>query len=256
MGPVSIQLPTPDWSAIIPQIVPLFFAAIATYLQQLAQQVLDGLAGSGTNILTRTPPEWTYQLGPLRSLSSSGTDAIYGVISLALVLAGFSLIGRQYFGWSWTLGQHAARIGLAIIFCTGCLRLIGWSIDAVNNVDGAIGAASVPAPPDMGALNPLVSVVLLICWIVLLGRLARRRSATCARAISANLASRSSPTTAPRGPTRSARAGRTPSGPQPTSMARQPGRTAKRSSSHAASCSKPVVCASRRCCSVSVPPRT
>ncbi len=169
--PVNITLPTPDWSTIIPSIVPLFFNALGTYLMQQAQMLLDALSGDGINILTHTPPEWTYQLGPLHDFAASGLDATYGVISLALVLAGFALLGRQFFGWSWTLGEHAARIALAVIFASGFFRLAQWSIDLVNAVDAAIGAAPIPSPNTGTEVNPLVMAVLMLIWIVLVARL-------------------------------------------------------------------------------------
>jgi hypothetical protein len=171
MGPVSIQIPTPDWGSIIPTIVPLFFSAIGTYLMQLTQRIMGEVNGSGVNILTRTPPEWTYRLGPLHDLSASGADGLYGVISLAIVLAGFALLGRQFFGWGWTLGEHAARIALACLLTTGCLRMVAWSIDLENSIAGGIGSAPIPSPGDLGSVDPLVGAIVAIVWIVLLARL-------------------------------------------------------------------------------------
>jgi hypothetical protein len=168
---MNVTLPSPDWGSIIPQIVPLFFVAIGTYLNTLTQQIMGQVSGSGIDILTRTPPEWTYQLGPLHDLSASGADGLYGVISLAIVLAGFALLGRQFFGWSWSLGQHATRIAMACIFTTGCLRLIGWSIDLENSIAAGIGSAQIPSPGDVGTADPLVGAIVMIVWLVLLARL-------------------------------------------------------------------------------------
>jgi hypothetical protein len=42
--------------------------------------------------------------------------AIYGAAALAFVLAGIALLGRELFGWSWSPGEHASRIVLAVMF--------------------------------------------------------------------------------------------------------------------------------------------
>jgi hypothetical protein len=167
---VSITLPTPDWTDIVGTIVPLFFKDIAAYFLGLFQQVLDALAGSGANILTRTAPEWTYDLGPLRDMSRAELDARPGILALALVLAGFGLILRRITGWSITLAGTGARIALALIFATGFWTMAKWAIDLVNAINSAIGASQVPLP-NVGVEDPLVVAVVTAFWVFAVARL-------------------------------------------------------------------------------------
>lgn len=134
---------------------------------QAWDQITSSVSTSGINFLTRTPPELSYNLGTATDLYRQFEPALLGVMTLAIVCAGFGVIGREYFGWSWRLGEQVPRWFLGCLLVASLPRIYSVTIDLFNTVNDAIAVAPLPAPPGPGGVDLVELAVLMIVWVVL-----------------------------------------------------------------------------------------
>lgn len=130
------------------------------------QSMSSGVNSSAVQFVTRTPPELSYNLGSVADLYRGWEPALFGVVTLACVLAGIAAMGREYFGWSWAPGEYAARLFLGVLLVLSIPRIYIFSIDLVNRVSEAIIGAPLPDVPG-DDMDPITRVVLIIVWVVL-----------------------------------------------------------------------------------------
>ncbi len=137
-------------------------------------QISTSVQAGDVNFLTRTPPDMSYNLGTATDLYRQFEPALLGVMTLAIVCAGFGVIGREYFGWSWRLAETLPRWFMGCMLVASLPRIYSFSIDLFNTVNDAITAVPLPPPPGPGRVDLLELAVLLIVWIVLGIRLLAR----------------------------------------------------------------------------------
>src|SRR3954463_13727412 len=84
----------------------------------LWDQIANSVQNSDVNFVTRTPPGLSYNMGGISDMYRSWREATAGVVALSVVLAGLAVLGREYLGWTWSLGQWSGRMFLGITFAT------------------------------------------------------------------------------------------------------------------------------------------
>jgi hypothetical protein len=145
--------------------------AAQTFIVNVVQPIPVGFANdlcTLPDIWRQTPPEWTYQQGDLKNLSTGVIAAGLALITAAIFTCGLSLALGQ--------GFNGGRVALAAVLVTG--NLIWWEImiRANNAISQQIGAPDLcaslikphiqlaPMPTDPGAV--LVAPVLVIVYAV------------------------------------------------------------------------------------------
>lgn len=155
---------------IVPQVMTTIMTALATMLTTPATDAWNNIASSVSSgpigFILRTPPELTYNLGAVNDLYRGWEPALFGVVSLACVIAGIAAFGRGYFGWSWEPGEYAGRMFLGVLLVLSLPRIYSFSIDLVNNLNGAILDAPLPSIPGQD-MDPITRVILIVVWVVL-----------------------------------------------------------------------------------------
>lgn len=132
----------------------------------LWDQIANSVQNSDVNFVTRTPPGLSYNLGGISDIYRDWRGATAGVVALTVVLAGCACIGREYFGWTWKLGEWSARTFLGIAFATSMPFVYATSITLANTASDAISDANMPGPQNAG-FDPWITAILIVVWIVL-----------------------------------------------------------------------------------------
>ena len=152
-----------------PQLLQAATDALANIITDKGDVLWDQIANTAqnadVNFVTRTPPGLSYNLGGITDMYRQWREATAGVVAISVVLAGIAAIGREYFGWSWTLGAWSGRMFLGIAFATSMPFVYATSITMVNDVCDAITGANLPGP--QGAdFDPWFTAALLVVWII------------------------------------------------------------------------------------------
>jgi len=165
-GGINITLPTPDWTALVPNLVGLFFDAVGEWLQKTEHAALDGIWGSGANILSQTPVGMTWSFGPVAGQIADVQTGARAVLLFAVVLLGIkSMLGGIVRSHSDVIGEFVNGIIGAVILVAAFPLVIPTVIGLVNQAAAAVasGASLSAYVASAGSVNdPLVSAVLLL----------------------------------------------------------------------------------------------
>ena len=172
-GPINIQLPTPDWSTLIPQLVGYFFDAIGTTLNDTLHHAFDGVWSSGANVVGQTDLSMTWNFGPIHDQVVSVQDSARAVLLFAVILLGLkSMLGGIVRSHSDVLGEFVNGVLASVIMVAAFPVVIPMVIGLVNQAATAVGTADLAHYLTGSPVqDPLVQAVLFIILLFFAVRL-------------------------------------------------------------------------------------
>jgi hypothetical protein len=159
-----IELPTVDWSTLVPQLVNYFFDAIGRFTNDTLHSAFDGVWGSGANVVGRTDLAMTWGFGPVGEQvqavqSTARVVLVFGLIVLGLRGMLSSILPRQ----PDMLSEFINGVVAAVIMVAAFPLLVPQLIDFTNQAAEAVGRADVSAYVSAGGVgSPVVQAVLLV----------------------------------------------------------------------------------------------
>lgn len=169
-----------------PALVTQLIAALMSALPKLIEAATTGLAQLSTlwatadwssmtatiqrsdlNFVTRTPPRLSYNLGGVMDLYNEWQPVFLGGGALACVCGAAAAMGRVYFGWSWSLGENAARLIIGLALGLNAPRMYQIVIDASNRVCDAIVTSPFPLEPPTVPVDPVTAAIIFVIWVIL-----------------------------------------------------------------------------------------
>lgn len=165
-GGVNIALPTPDWTSLVPNLVDLFFSSAGEWLNRTEHAALDGLWGSGANVVGHTPLEQTWSFGPVTGQIGDIQTACRAILLFAVVLLGVkSMLSGIVASHSDLVGEFVNGILGAVILVAGFPLVIPMLIDLTNQATRAVaGGATLSSYVSVsgGVSDPIVSGILFL----------------------------------------------------------------------------------------------
>jgi len=169
-----INFPTVDWTQLVPQLVGLFFDAIARFFDDLLHGAFDGLWSSGLNVVGRTDPAMTWDFGPIHDQVSSVQTAARAVLLFALVLLGLkSMLGGLVSRHADVLGEFVNGVLVSVILVAAFPLLIPLAIELTNTAASAVGRADLGRYVQAAGTgtNPILQFVLFVILLFFAVRL-------------------------------------------------------------------------------------
>lgn len=166
-GGISVSLPTPDWTTLVPNLVGLFFGAIGDWLQKTEHSAFDGLWSGDHNVIAQTPLSMTWGFGAVQAQLADVQNAARAVLLFALILLGIkSMLGGLIRSHSDVLGELVNGVIASVILVAAFPLLVPLCIGLVNNAASAVagGAAlsSYVAAGAGGLQDPFFSGILFL----------------------------------------------------------------------------------------------
>lgn len=165
-GPIQINLPTVDWSTLIPTLVGFFFSAIGDWLQKSLHSAFDGLWSGGGNVVGQTDLAMTWSFGPVAAQIHDVENGARAILLFAVVLLGLkAMLGGIVTRHHDALGEAVDGILVSIILVAAFPVFIPLAIGLVNQAAKAVagGAAiSTYMGASGGIDDPLIGGVLLV----------------------------------------------------------------------------------------------
>ncbi len=159
-----IELPTVDWSTLVPQLVNYFFDAIGRLLTDTLHTTFDGLWGSGANVIGQTDMALTWGFGPVGEQVQAVQSAARVVLVFGLIVLGLrgmlsSIIPRQ----ADMLAEFINGVVAATIMVAAFPLLVPQLIDFTNQAANAVGHADLSRYLSTGTVSsPVVQMVLFV----------------------------------------------------------------------------------------------
>jgi hypothetical protein len=173
MPPIQINLPTVDWSQLIPQLVGLFFDAIGTTIMNILRGAFDGVWSSSANVVGQTDIAMTWGFGPIADQIGSVQSGARAVLLFAVVLVGIkSMLGALVARHSDVIGEFVNGVLMSVILVAAFPLVIPLLIQLTNAAATAVGRADLSGYIDPHvANNVFLSAVLFIVLLFFAARL-------------------------------------------------------------------------------------
>ncbi len=161
---ITINFPSVDWSALIPQLVGYFFDGLGTFLNEALHTTFDSMWGSGANVVGQTDLSMTWNFGPVQDQVIGIQDAARAILLFALVLLGLrgmlaGIVPRQ----PDMLAELVNGVLVSVILVAAFPLLVPELIRLTNQAATAVGRADLSVyVSSAGATNPLVQAVLFV----------------------------------------------------------------------------------------------
>lgn len=161
---ITVNLPAVDWTQLVPQLVGLFFDAIAKVFGDTLHGAFDGLWSSGLNVVGHTDPAMTWGFGPVANQIASVQSAARAVLLFALVLLGLkSMLGGIVNSHRHTLDEFVNGVLMSVILVAAFPLVIPQLIELTNTATAVVGKADLTRYVQTGGVdNPLFQVVLFV----------------------------------------------------------------------------------------------
>jgi hypothetical protein len=159
-----IELPTVDWSTLVPQLVNYFFDAIGRVLNEALHSTFDGIWGSSANVVGQTDLAMTWGFGPVGEQVQAVQSAARAVLVFALVVVGLrgmlsSIMPRQ----PDLVSEFINGIVAATIMVASFPLLVPQVIGFTNQAATAVGRVDLSRYVATGAGgNTLIQLVLFV----------------------------------------------------------------------------------------------
>ena len=167
-GGITVQLPTVDWTQLVPQLVGLFFDAIGTTLNDLTHKAFDGVWGSSVNVVGQTDMGSTWNFGPIHDQVLQVQSGARAVLLFALVLVGLkAMLGGIMPRHSDVISEVVNGVLTSVIMVATFPVLVPQLIDFTNQVATAVGTVDLSRymSNGFGGQNPMVEAVLFIVLV-------------------------------------------------------------------------------------------
>jgi hypothetical protein len=161
-----IEVPTVDWSTLVPQLVNYFFDAIGHVLNDTLHTAFDSLwgGGSGVAVLGQTDLAMTWGFGPVGEQVQAIQSAARVVLVFSLIVVGLrgmlsSVIPRQ----PEIIAEFINGVVGAAIMVAAFPLLVPQVIEFTNQAASAVGHADLSGyMSTAGVSNPLVQMVMFV----------------------------------------------------------------------------------------------
>ena len=159
-----IELPTVDWSTLVPQLVNYFFDAIGQLLNDTLHTAFDGAWGSSTSLLGHTDLGMTWGFGPVGEQIQAVQGGARVILVFALIMLGLrgmlaSIIPRQ----PEMLGEFINGVVAAMIMVAAFPLLVPQIIDFTNQAANAVGHTNLSGYLSTGGVSsPVIQAVLFV----------------------------------------------------------------------------------------------
>jgi hypothetical protein len=167
-GGITVQLPTVDWTQLVPQLVGLFFDAVGTAINDMTHKAFDGVWSSSANIVGQTALDQTWNFGPIHDQVLQVQSGARAVLLLALVLLGCkSMLGGIVPRHSDVVSEAVNGVLTAVIMVAAFPVLVPQLIDMTNTLATAVGTVDLSRymSNGFGGQNPMVEGVLFIVLV-------------------------------------------------------------------------------------------
>jgi hypothetical protein len=165
-GPIQVNLPSVDWTQLIPELVGLFFAALGTWLQAAMHATFDAAWGSDANVIGTTPLAMTWQFGPVQAQLTDIQTGARAVLLFAVILLGVrGMLGAIVAYQPNLAGEFVNGVIGAVVLLAAFPLVVPLCINLVNQAAHAVasGAGISAYLGSAGGIdNPLISAVLLV----------------------------------------------------------------------------------------------
>jgi hypothetical protein len=157
---ITVNLPTVDWTKLIPQILNV----IGTWLNEQLHDAFDGLWSSGANVVGQTDLAMTWGFGPIHDQVVDIQNVARAVLLFALVLLGLkSMLGGLVRSHSDVIGEFVNGVLTSVILVAAFPLLIPQVIGLVNQAATAIGTADLSRYIALSVVpNPMLQLVLFV----------------------------------------------------------------------------------------------
>jgi hypothetical protein len=165
-GGINITLPTPDWTTLVPNLVGLFFDAVGQWLQKTEHAALDGIWGSGANVIGHTPLEMTWDFGPVHGQLIDVQSGARAVLLFALILLGTkTMLGGIVRSHSDAISEFVNSVLGSVILVAAFPLVIPMLIGLVNQAAAAVaGGASLSSYVSVAgsSSDPIITAILFL----------------------------------------------------------------------------------------------
>lgn len=141
-------------------------AMLKLRLDALTEQIQATVLNNDYNIITRTPPNLSYNLGGVTDMYADWRKSTAGLVTITVVVGALALLGRQVFGWTWGIPANFGRIVCGVVLVSSMPFIYVITFGMHNAICDAIANADLPGMEDAG-LDPLTTGVMILIWVIL-----------------------------------------------------------------------------------------